>query len=249
MVKCQIPNYGNLKPGTLLKPGGYCHGNKTEGGYCVGNKAGEPCTNHIDCDVNLFCYDGKCKEAAKENETCNKGLYCVSYLKCYKEICVPYGSLKIGESVAMNTRADICETRFYDKNLICKKGKKLISPPCTMLENDCKYEYEGKIEVYHGSCSYSKNGSYICTNGTDDLINEWHDLLDYMKQRPNCHVEDQYGFCDKGREVGCKYYIPGLKGYYKIKHNSFLINTPECLNNWQLKEYWNPNCTDPILTY
>ena len=245
MAKCTI-KHSKLIPGDLIKPGSICHSNKTKDGYCIGNSLHENCDRHVDCDIELYCKQGKCVNAGDEGENCNYDEPCKSYLVCYNKTCKEYGLLKEGDKVIPGHGPGVCYTHYYDDRLTCGHGPALFRDDPSDPHDVCRYFLDGKIITEDCHCFFTKNGSKVCRLMMGDLENAWEDLMEYMKKKPKCHVTHKYAVCDYARNIGCNEYIKGLKASYQLYDNMWLVNVPECVKNWHMKNYWYPNCTTPL---
>jgi len=106
---------------------------------CRGKSVGEFCQSDGECDIELYCYNEKCKEPTddcKEEKT-----KCKSNQICSNEKCVYMGQLDNFEKASVPSA---CKS-FYVHNEQCRIGPKLVPSD---REGFCKYLADDGQKIY-----------------------------------------------------------------------------------------------------
>jgi len=177
----KINDTSNRYPGEYCNEHAQCDPSKCEKNVCVGSKVNGTCNHNRDCDVELYCSGGKCKEPeptkvcslkdkipCKSNEVCNRGK------------CIPQGSLG-NDEVADTPIA--CKSQYLSKDKKCAK----VPTYKDKGENFCTYSISG---------AFPYNDSKACTKdekGTSHCI-EREKLTTSSVSFPLHLVHELYGF-------------------------------------------------------
>jgi len=135
------------------------------------------CKENNECNGNLMCLDGYCKECGEENDACcQSGNSCIDGLSCDNDICVKCGV--VGGPCCSNNEC----FNIGDKRVECKSNK-------------CSY------------CGFGGNSACLegdkCI--TSNLLNNGDCLKCGSYNTPCCNESSNVGYkCDSSKNLVCK---------------------------------------------
>jgi hypothetical protein len=175
---------------TLRYPGEICASSidcfkstfDTKTGSCISNKCSgldldEPCKEHTECLVGLYCDKslGRCAKQKEYEQKCNDSYECVNSLLCNFGICsVPPFSLRLGTPVDNDFAEYKCALGFVYKGKCSSLNQTDAVDPdlddlrkCDLGEM-CNYNMNGEgIKRKECECGYNKDGYGFCPRGHD----------------------------------------------------------------------------------
>eukprot|EP01015_Nassula_variabilis_P019240 TRINITY_DN3225_c0_g1_i2.p1 TRINITY_DN3225_c0_g1~~TRINITY_DN3225_c0_g1_i2.p1 ORF type:complete len:292 (+),score=27.05 TRINITY_DN3225_c0_g1_i2:3-878(+) len=186
----KAPSKDLIYPGEKCSQNSDCFSKRCENGVCVGTQAGENCTMHRDCDVNLYCTDKLICEKQKEyNEPCKSDYDCVNNCACNLGRCAYYYQFE-DDIPADNPKT--CASG-YVKDKKCKKGRisQYKGRPCDNDQDCALVDGDGNtIDYSECSCGYNGGGFTYCqlAEGDDEFQEAVNKFQFILFRSYGCHT-------------------------------------------------------------
>ena len=188
-------------PGEPCKYNDQCSTNTCQNYFCAGKDAA--CIENKDCMAGNYCLKGLCKKQVFLGESCNSQYECRNNMACYKNKCIYYYSLAIGEYIDFNDKSikdmkdksELCLFSYIDPNTNeCSKLEIQGQIDSKLQEcksgDSCVYKnHKGRLVNRNCVCGYNKHGKGYCPFSHDNE-KDWYDYFYQIRinRNNNCHT-------------------------------------------------------------